>query len=382
MMSKEEFEHLYFELDMTQEEIARKFNKGTEAVQELRKEYGIKTKRERRKENQPDKDKLKELYFEENMSYQDIADKYGYCKATVRYWFDKFNIKSRQKIREENKPNKNELYNLYWEKGLKDKEIAKKFNVHYNTVRRWRNKYNIKSRKMKKHEYGEKVKPGKNKLKELHYNQRLTQPEIANKFNVTLAIVKRWFYEYNIEGIYGYDSKTIQNKVLEETDGKLKLMNPDNFNNVKDYLYFKCSKCGLEFKKQVTKIIHDNVSCPNSSSSKGERKIIDILRKYNIDFEKEYIFDDFISNNGFNYKYDFGILLNEELKAIVEYDGAFHYEPIEYFGGEERFEIRQRNDEIKDNYCKENNIPLIRIPYWDYENIEEIIKNKILPLIS
>ena len=32
---------------------------------------------------------------------------------------------------------------------------------------------------------------------------------------------------------------------------------------------------------------------------------------------------------------------------------------------------------LKDKYCKENNIPLTRIPYWDFDNIEEIIEGLI-----
>ena len=32
-----------------------------------------------------------------------------------------------------------------------------------------------------------------------------------------------------------------------------------------------------------------------------------------------------------------------------------------------------RRDNIKNNYCRENNIKLLRIPYWDYDNIENIL---------
>ena len=39
--------------------------------------------------------------------------------------------------------------------------------------------------------------------------------------------------------------------------------------------------------------------------------------------------------------------------------------------------ISKRKDKIKTNYCVNNNINLLRIPYWDFENIEEIINQKI-----
>ena len=34
-------------------------------------------------------------------------------------------------------------------------------------------------------------------------------------------------------------------------------------------------------------------------------------------------------------------------------------------------------DNIKTQYCKDNNIKLIRIPYWDFDNIEEILKKEL-----
>jgi hypothetical protein len=48
-----------------------------------------------------------------------------------------------------------------------------------------------------------------------------------------------------------------------------------------------------------------------------------------------------------------------------------------FFGNEEDLMERQCRDAIKSNWCKENNIPLIIIPYWEYNNIEEILANEI-----
>ena len=64
-------------------------------------------------------------------------------------------------------------------------------------------------------------------------------------------------------------------------------------------------------------------------------------------------------------------LLN--LKYIIEYQGQQHYEPIERFGGIERFNLQQKYDNMKKEYCKKNNIQLLVIPYWE-NNIEKIIK--------
>jgi len=56
----------------------------------------------------------------------------------------------------------------------------------------------------------------------------------------------------------------------------------------------------------------------------------------------------------------------------IEFDGPHHFEPVY---GEDRFLITQRHDAIKDEYCKNNNINLIRIPYWDGHIIDDILKN-------
>ena len=53
------------------------------------------------------------------------------------------------------------------------------------------------------------------------------------------------------------------------------------------------------------------------------------------------------------------------MKYLIEYNGKQHYEPIEYFGGEEGLKIRQQNDKIKNEYAKLHNLPLVRIPFTE-----------------
>lgn len=64
----------------------------------------------------------------------------------------------------------------------------------------------------------------------------------------------------------------------------------------------------------------------------------------------------------------------------IEYQGKQHYQIIDYFGGEKGFEDRQRNDNIKKEFCKTNNIPLLEIQYGETkENIERMILNVLNP---
>ena len=53
---------------------------------------------------------------------------------------------------------------------------------------------------------------------------------------------------------------------------------------------------------------------------------------------------------------------------------------MDFFGGEEEFELRKQRDIIKTNYCKEHNIRLIRIPYYYTKNeVESIVLDILSP---
>ena len=110
--------------------------------------------------------------------------------------------------------------------------------------------------------------------------------------------------------------------------------------------------------------------CPICNSPKGEDFIIKLLEELGIKF----IHDESIWKPYNNLRPDF-FLPNYNL--VIEFDGIQHFEPIEFFGGQKGFEKRKQKDREKNEYCKNNNIDILRIPYWDFDNIEKIIKNKL-----
>ena len=76
-------------------------------------------------------------------------------------------------------------------------------------------------------------------------------------------------------------------------------------------------------------------------------------------------------------KWDFRIETTGD-PVFIEYDGEFHYFPIRQHvksqeQAQKNLESQQRRDKIKDNYCNDNNLLLLRIPYWDKENISELV---------
>jgi hypothetical protein len=99
--------------------------------------------------------------------------------------------------------------------------------------------------------------------------------------------------------------------------------------------------------------------------SKGEEKITQILFKNHILFKKEKRFDNcrFKDTNELA-KFDFYI----NNQYIIEYDGKQHF-TTKNAGWGESLESIQKRDKIKNQYCFEHNIPIIRIPYTHYDNI-------------
>lgn len=112
--------------------------------------------------------------------------------------------------------------------------------------------------------------------------------------------------------------------------------------------------------------------CPKCKESKGEKEITKVLNDLNIDFKSQHKFDDCKFKK--QLPFDFYI---PQLNIIIEYDGELHYMIKEHRGGFDGFVDRIIRDTIKTEYCKKNNIRLIRIPYWEFKNIEKILKHEL-----
>ena len=140
--------------------------------------------------------------------------------------------------------------------------------------------------------------------------------------------------------------------------------------NAHQELRIKC-KNGHIFKRDWSHL-KTQKECPYCKASKGEKKIMAFLDSNNISYfyDEEY-FEDLIGVGGNPLRPDFII---PKKRIWIEYDGGFHYDNKL---SKERFEKLKIHDERKNIYAKENNWELIRIPYWDFENIENILIKKM-----
>lgn len=142
--------------------------------------------------------------------------------------------------------------------------------------------------------------------------------------------------------------------------------------NNKSRLKIKCKEGHIFFRNFDN--YKSSQGCPicNKNTSKGEKKLNEILDKYNIKYITQYKFKDC----RFKKVLPFDFYL-PEYNILIEYDGLQHFEIREHFGGYESFIDTKIRDTIKNIYCEDNNIELLRIPYWEFNNIENIIINKL-----
>ena len=110
-------------------------------------------------------------------------------------------------------------------------------------------------------------------------------------------------------------------------------------------------------------------------SSRGERLIENYLKKIHCDYRTQYV--DLRCRDKRALPFDFAIFSDSALFGLIEFDGIQHFEPVDKFGGFEGFEKTQYHDKLKTSFCNNNNIPLLRIPYFLEDEVEDILRDFI-----
>lgn len=162
---------------------------------------------------------------------------------------------------------------------------------------------------------------------------------------------------------------------------------PEHYRPYSDrYFYWICPNGIHEpFYRQIKTSVIYNFRCPKCSFSEGEDKIYNWLCN-NTDHLKNIGIKDVVPQKRFGdcrdkrkLPFDFGLENNFENWFLIEYNGEQHFFTVDFAGkGEEwakkEFEKNQKRDKIKKKYCEQNNIPLLVIPYWEINNIENILQ--------
>lgn len=152
----------------------------------------------------------------------------------------------------------------------------------------------------------------------------------------------------------------------------------DGYVNNKSKVRCLCTIHNIEYVASIKTLLYNRSSaCPECGQSLGETKMVQILTKLLGAVVTQYSFEDCRYINVLRFDaYD-------PIRNIVfEYQGQQHYYPVDFAGkgdewAQEQFELAVLRDNIKREYCEQNNIQIIEIPYWEYDNMESFLYNKL-----
>lgn len=161
---------------------------------------------------------------------------------------------------------------------------------------------------------------------------------------------------------------------------KFNLIHKDRYNydevfyiNAKTPVKIKCKKHGYFY--QLPFVHLNGNGCSKCKNSKGEFIIQNVLDNHVIEYISQKIFPE--CRYKLPLKFDFYL---PDYNLCIEYDGEGHFAPIKYKGttydthqADMKFEESKIRDSIKTEFCNTNSINLLRIPYWEKDNIEDIL---------
>ena len=157
---------------------------------------------------------------------------------------------------------------------------------------------------------------------------------------------------------------------IESVNGNKWLNYGEYIGSYEHNLIIQCS-CGNIFTTCFSNYIRAGVNTCYSCSCKessGEKLIRNFLENNNIYYEQEKRFEDCKDKKSL--PFDFYV---PDYNLIIEFDGQHHFEDIR---GELNHKTTVKHDKLKNEYCTSHNINLLRIPYWDGHNIDNILKEK------
>ena len=140
----------------------------------------------------------------------------------------------------------------------------------------------------------------------------------------------------------------------------------------------KCKKCGNVWFPIPNNLLR-NSQCPSCNNYSGENSIKNYLCDFGIEFVSQHRFNDLRGVNNGVLSYDFYL---PKYNLLIEYQGEQHEKPIDFSGrgedfAKECFKNQQEHDNRKRQYAKKNNIKLLEIWYYDFDNIRNILNTEL-----
>lgn len=158
-----------------------------------------------------------------------------------------------------------------------------------------------------------------------------------------------------------------RSKIIHNNKYSYKLV---EYKNQRHKVKIICAKHGMFEQAPESHLL--SLGCPNCTNSRGENAIRLFLTNRKINFISQMKFNDCKFKKIL--KFDFYL---PKHNICIEFDGEQHYKSIEYFGGKEKLKITKQRDNVKNKFCIQNGIKLLRISYKDdlLKKLKSNIKN-------
>ena len=170
-----------------------------------------------------------------------------------------------------------------------------------------------------------------------------------------------------------HTTEDVREKIRDVSDNKYELMSEYRTSNEK--IRIKHIECGHVFEMKYRFFVNMGQRCPKCRISKGEEKIKNWLKTNNLKFKQEKRFSDCKSERPL--PFDFQVFMKDKF-VLIEYDGEQHFEERFSFSNKKDKDSLlniQKRDNIKNVFCENNNIALLRISYYEYDDVEKILDN-------
>lgn len=251
------------------------------------------------------------------------------------------------------------------------KEISSYFQCSEVTVRNFIHKHHpqVLPFGLAQDASGKLYTPGKLSLKDkefiLENYEKMSSTELAQRFQVSRGMITKLWYDNNLSNKQIVNTKTTERDMIGKVFGYWKVLSRSDKRNSGGCIYYNCiceyNDCGIQKEVLGTSLRQGlSLTCgAHTNVSKGNEAIKLLLQKANIPFEiekrflscidKTYLPFDFFVNNSY----------------LIEFDGLQHFEE-----GIFDYEYTHKHDLIKNQWCKEHHIPLIRIPYTHLKKLK------------
>lgn len=178
----------------------------------------------------------------------------------------------------------------------------------------------------------------------------------------------------------------IPNDFLNNIKGQYKLKS--QFKGVRKPIFLEHLVCGTIFQTLPRHFNSSDIDsvygkCPTCYGrfTSGEYKIMQYLSSNSLLFATQHSFADCFYKK--KLKFDFVVYdSGYNIFCLIEFQGEQHYNYSEFFyKNMEKYKESQLKDRIKREYCKNNNIRLLEIPYWDIDNIKTILDDYLSDIV-